>query len=73
MSDQGRHLRPIRAEEALITRVELAALLHVSEDTIDRMREKGMPSIRWGRRLVRFRPSDCLSWLEGHDHGREAA
>lgn len=71
MTESARHLRPIHAEEALITRGELAVLLHVHEATIDRMREKGMPSIRWGRRLVRFRPSDCLAWLETSE--REAA
>lgn len=51
-----------------MTRVELAEHFHVHPDTVDKMRREGMPSIRWGARLVRFRVSDCVAWLE-----REAA
>lgn len=62
------HLRPIATAEPLVTRVELAEHFHVHPDTVDKMRREGMPSIRWGARLVRFRVSDCVAWLE-----REAA
>jgi predicted DNA-binding transcriptional regulator AlpA len=63
--------QPIRSVEPLISRAQLADLLGVSEDTIDAMRKAGMPSIRWGRRLIRFRASEALTWFEGH--GGEAA
>lgn len=63
MTDRG-HLRLVHTEEELLTRAELAALLHVSDDVIDRMRKKGMPEIAWGARLVRFRPSAVMAWLE---------
>jgi phage terminase Nu1 subunit (DNA packaging protein) len=63
-------LRAIRSIEPLVTRAELATLLHISEDTIDEMRKAGMPWIPWGRRLVRFEASACIAWLKNQ---REAA
>lgn len=59
------HLRAIDAQERLLTREELADRWSVSPDTVDRMRADGLPEIRWGRRMVRFRYSDCVRWLEG--------
>lgn len=50
--------------EPLVTRAQLADLLAVSEDTVDEMRKKGMPSIKWGQRLVRFRASEAMAWWE---------
>lgn len=64
-------LRSIRSVEPLVTKPEIAALLSVHEDTVDEMRKAGMPCIRWGARLVRFRASECIAWFE--DYGREAA
>jgi len=60
-------LRSIHSEERLVSRAELAEMIGCSEDTIDAMRKKGMPEIRWGRRIVRFRPSRALAWLEEND------
>jgi excisionase family DNA binding protein len=65
------HLREIRTIEPLATKLELAALLEVSEDTIEAMVKAGMPTVRWGRRLVRFEPSRCLEWWRQRQ--REAA
>lgn len=64
-------LRAVRDVEPLITKGELALLLSCSDDTVDEMRKAGMPCIRWGRRMVRFRASEAIAWFEGH--GREAA
>jgi phage terminase Nu1 subunit (DNA packaging protein) len=64
-------LSPVREVEPLVTKTQLVDVLGVSEDTIDEMRKAGMPCIRWGRRLIRFRASDCLAWFE--EHGREEA
>lgn len=57
-------LRPIRSVEPLVTKSELADILAVSEDTVDAMRKKGLPCIRWGQRLVRFRASEAVAWWE---------
>lgn len=65
------HLRSVHSVEPLVTRAELAVILHMSEDTVDEMRKAGMPWIPWGRRLVRFEASACVAWLK--NHGREAA
>lgn len=65
------NLRPVRSVEPLVTRAELATILHMSEDTVDEMRKAGMPWIPWGRRLVRFEASACVAWLK--NHAREAA
>jgi phage terminase Nu1 subunit (DNA packaging protein) len=55
-------LRPVPDE--LVTRQELAEIMRVSVPTIDRMKREGMPSISWGRRLVRFRVRDAMTWAE---------
>jgi phage terminase Nu1 subunit (DNA packaging protein) len=46
-------------------REQLAEILGVSDDTVDELRKQGMPCIRWGRRLVRFRASEAVAWF--HD------
>lgn len=48
--------------EAHVSRTEMARLMGVSVDTIDRMREQGMPYDTWGRRTVRIRPSLAMRW-----------
>lgn len=53
---------PIRPE-AWLPRQELADLLGVSVSTIDRWHKQGMPSVLWGRRIRRYRPSQCVAWL----------
>lgn len=50
--------------EQYVTRQELAEMMRVSVPTIDRMRREGMPSINWGRRLVRFIPSEAIGWAQ---------
>lgn len=65
-------LRAIRNVEPLVTRAELADLLGVHEDTVDAMRRDGMPCIRWGRRLVRFRASEAVAWLDDPGRGEAA-
>jgi phage terminase Nu1 subunit (DNA packaging protein) len=59
------HLRPVNAQEPLLSRRSLAERLECSVDSVDRMRAAGMPSLRWGRQLVRFRYSDVIRWIEG--------
>jgi excisionase family DNA binding protein len=66
------HLRPVRSEERLVDRETLAGLLGCSTDTVDRMRKDGMPAIRWGGKLVRFRPSACMLWLEAQSRDEAA-
>jgi phage terminase Nu1 subunit (DNA packaging protein) len=48
--------------ERYIARAELAAIMGVSLATVDRMVAEGMPSVTWGRRTRRFRPSAAISW-----------
>jgi phage terminase Nu1 subunit (DNA packaging protein) len=54
--------------ERYVSRVELAAIMGVSLATVDRMVAEGMPSVTWGRRTRRFRPSIVVAWAE--DRGR---
>jgi hypothetical protein len=48
--------------ERHVARAELAAIMGVSLATVDRMVAEGMPSVTWGRRTRRFRPSAAISW-----------
>ncbi len=48
--------------EPYVTRRELAALMGVSVDTVDRLVLEGMPSVTWGRRTRRFRASVAIGW-----------
>jgi phage terminase Nu1 subunit (DNA packaging protein) len=45
-----------------VARAELAEIMGVSLATVDRMVAEGMPSVTWGRRTRRFRPSIAISW-----------
>lgn len=58
------HLRSIDGQEPLLSRDSLAERMDCSIDTIDRMRDAGMPAVRWGRKFVRFRYSECMAWLD---------
>lgn len=53
--------------EAYLTRSELAAYLHVSEKTVARWDHAGMPSERWGSRLVRYRLDEVRVWLDAKE------
>lgn len=48
--------------EPFVSRHELARLIGVSIDTVDRLVAEGMPSVTWGRRTRRFRPSVAIGW-----------
>lgn len=48
--------------ERYVARAELATVMGVSLATVDRMVAEGMPSVTWGRRTCRFRPSVAISW-----------
>ena len=54
--------RYLSSSERYVARSELAAIMGVSVATIDRMVAAGMPSVTWGRRTRRFRPSVALAW-----------
>jgi excisionase family DNA binding protein len=65
---------PVPEVERYVTREQLADLMGVSTDTIDRMVKEGMPSETWGRRTRRFRPSVAVAWARAQSHqGRSAA
>jgi phage terminase Nu1 subunit (DNA packaging protein) len=51
--------------DELLTRHELASAMRVSVRTVDQMRAEGMPTVTWGRRLVRFRLREAMEWAEG--------
>lgn len=66
-------LHAIRDVEPLVNRVQMAEILGVSDDTVDELRKQGMPCIRWGRRLVRFRASEAVAWFhETYGEGEAA-
>jgi phage terminase Nu1 subunit (DNA packaging protein) len=52
----------IPTPERYVSRSELALLMGVSLATVDRMVAEGMPSVTWGRRTRRFRPSLAITW-----------
>ncbi len=56
--------------EPYVSRCELARLMGVSVATVDRMVADGMPSVTWGRRTRRFRPSVAMAWAV--ERGRAA-
>jgi phage terminase Nu1 subunit (DNA packaging protein) len=53
---------PVREPERYVSRRELADLMGVSVDTVDRMVREGCPSETWGRRFRRFLASDAIAW-----------
>lgn len=57
--------------ERFATRDEIAELLNVSVDTVDRMRKAGMPSVVFGKKARRFPVAKAVGWAM--NHGREAA
>lgn len=70
MPDRG-GVWPLRsAMEPYVSRYELARLMGISVATVDRMVAEGMPSVTWGRRTRRFRPSAAIDWAA--ERGRAA-
>lgn len=51
-----------RHPERYVARAELARIMGVSVATVDRMVAEGMPSVTWGRRTRRFKPSTAIDW-----------
>jgi len=47
----------------MLTKNEIAELLQVSRATIDRLREKGMPSHKIGKQ-VRFDENEVKEWVK---------
>jgi phage terminase Nu1 subunit (DNA packaging protein) len=62
---------PAEENERYVDRQQLADIMGVSVATIDRMVAKKMPSVTWGRRTRRFKPSTALAWARAQE--REAA
>jgi len=62
ISDDARRWSLPTAIEPFVSRYELAQLMGVSVATVDRMVIEGMPSVTWGRRTRRFRPSVAIGW-----------
>lgn len=50
----------------MLTKKELAKLLNVTERTIDRYREKGMPFIKLPTGTIRFELEKVNKWMEGN-------
>lgn len=56
-----------RHPERYVSRAELARIMGVSVATVDRMVAEGMPSVTWGRRTRRFKPSAAIDWATQRD------
>ncbi len=50
-------------EEEILTKQQLAKFLQVTERTIDRLREEGMPHFKVGK-VIRFEKEAVLNWLK---------
>ena len=51
--------------ERYVTRAELAGIMRVSESTIKRWDREGLPKETWGmKRTIRYRPSECIAWVQ---------
>lgn len=53
---------PVPEPERYVTRREMARIMGVHVNTVDRLVKEGMPSETWGMRSRRFRPSIALAW-----------
>ncbi len=60
---------PGERPEPYLTRRQLAEILGTSTDTVDRMRQRGMPSTTWSARSVRFRFSEVEAWRREQGRG----
>lgn len=52
--------------EPYVTRKQLAGIMGVSVWRVDRLREAGMPYVRFGKRSPRFRPSVAIAWARAN-------
>ena len=57
------------SDNAYVRRDEMARIMGVSPATLDRLRKQGLPSLSYGRRIVRFHPPTVMRWLEHHAEG----
>lgn len=52
--------------EPLLTKAQLSQRLGVCERTVENwMRDRGLPTVRYGPRMVRFRLSEVEAWRSG--------
>jgi phage terminase Nu1 subunit (DNA packaging protein) len=65
--DAGRSIIVGPEAERYVTRMQLAHIMGVHVNTIDRMVREGMPSETWGVRARRFRPSIAIAWARARD------
>jgi phage terminase Nu1 subunit (DNA packaging protein) len=50
--------------ERYVDRRELAEIMGVHVNTIDKLTAEGMPSETWGMRARRFLPSEAIAWAK---------
>lgn len=50
----------------LITEKQLLAHLQVSRNTLNHWRKEGLPYLKLGRRLIRYKLEDVERWIEQH-------
>jgi hypothetical protein len=53
--------------ERYVTGPELGRVMGLSLSTINRMLAAGMPSVSWGVRTRRYRPSECIAWAAARE------
>jgi phage terminase Nu1 subunit (DNA packaging protein) len=63
----GRRVVLALEPERYVTRTQLADIMGVHVNTIDRLVREGMPSETWGVRARRFRPSVAIAWARARD------
>jgi len=63
------NLRALRIleDEPYVDRKTLAELMGVSLRTIDYWTAEGMPSVTWGLRTRRYRPSLAMQWARSRE------
>jgi phage terminase Nu1 subunit (DNA packaging protein) len=59
--------RSVAEPERYVDRRELARIMGVHVNTVDRLVKAGMPSETWGVRARRFRPSIAIAWARARD------
>lgn len=64
---------PAPEEERYVTRGQLADLMGVSVTTVDRLVARGMPSVTFGVRARRFKPSVAIAWARAQQPEGKAA
>jgi len=52
--------------DELITVDQLREIVQVSRTTIDRWRKEGLPTIKIGKRAIRFEKGKALEWIKNN-------